>query len=408
MTDTAFSKSLQKEVDPEQYMELKGLDEGSVHAVAREDVICPICKVGGGTFVRASRSEGYNKKAHFRFAGENGEGHHPACDFYGDRLSVEVSQHLIRFTTDRTKYSKVIRKLVCAGLQEGIFTQENMRQMREWFFNKRKKSSFEILLDEEDLGWLEYIADIRFSHLAWTDSDILPFAPIQATVPGFLWRRAIDIETVRVHQATLQKLRELSVFKRDISSILEHQTKNRGRMILDPELLEVEIRKTLKLTAFIRENYVEFKSKTVNEKSYAEDKFLAFAALLLFVSGWDIDTAIGKFSTIARVREVDDMLAGNFIGLNPYLRYDVASAVKRLQDAWPIEYKKVELHDVEQAMRKMYEKYNQSLRFPVPPLAPLPPDIYITEHQKWEQKQAETEVMLNPARKNPFVDFDDV
>ncbi|HBZ3409779.1 TPA: hypothetical protein MG645_29445, partial [Klebsiella pneumoniae] len=157
MTDTAFSKSLQKEVDPEQYMELKGLDEGSVHAVAREDVICPICKVGGGTFVRASRSEGYNKKAHFRFAGENGEGHHPACDFYGDRLSVEVSQHLIRFTTDRTKYSKVIRKLVCAGLQEGIFTQENMRQMREWFFNKRKKSSFEILLDEEDLGWLEYI-----------------------------------------------------------------------------------------------------------------------------------------------------------------------------------------------------------------------------------------------------------
>ncbi|MEI4926748.1 hypothetical protein Q8G50_30000, partial [Klebsiella pneumoniae] len=91
-------------------------------------------------------------------------------------------------------------------------------------------------------------------------------------------------------------------------------------MILDPELLEVEIRKTLKLTAFIRENYVEFKSKTVNEKSYAEDKFLAFAALLLFVSGWDIDTAIGKFSTIARVREVDDMLAGNFIGLNPYLR----------------------------------------------------------------------------------------
>lgn len=62
MTDTAFSKSLQKEVDPEQYMELKGLDEGSVHAVAREDVICPICKVGGGTFVRASRSEGITRK----------------------------------------------------------------------------------------------------------------------------------------------------------------------------------------------------------------------------------------------------------------------------------------------------------------------------------------------------------
>ena len=102
------------------------------------------------------------------------------------------------------------------------------------------------------------------------------------------------------------------------------------------------------------------------------------------------------------------MLAGNFIGLNPYFRYDVASAVKRLQDAWPIEYKKIELHDVEQAMRDMYEKYSQSLRFPVPPLAPLLPDIYITQHQKWEQKQAEIEAMINPDVSNPFVGFDDV
>lgn len=55
MTDTAFSKSLQKEVDPEQYLALKNLDDSSIHAVAREDIICPICKVGGGSFVRASR-----------------------------------------------------------------------------------------------------------------------------------------------------------------------------------------------------------------------------------------------------------------------------------------------------------------------------------------------------------------
>ncbi|HFD3752826.1 TPA: hypothetical protein ACF3RZ_004075, partial [Enterobacter hormaechei] len=117
MTDTAFSKSLQKEVDPEQYLALKNLDDSSIHAVAREDIICPICKVGGGSFVRASRNDGYYKKAHFRFTGESGQGHHPSCDFYGDRLTSEVRQHLVTFTKDRTKYSQVIRKLVCAGIQ---------------------------------------------------------------------------------------------------------------------------------------------------------------------------------------------------------------------------------------------------------------------------------------------------
>ena len=112
MTDTAFSKSLQKEVDPEQYLALKNLDDSSVHAIARDDIICPICKVGGGSFVRATRNGGYHKKAHFRFTGEDGQGHHPSCDFYGDRLTSEVKQHLVSFTKDRTKYSQVIRKLV--------------------------------------------------------------------------------------------------------------------------------------------------------------------------------------------------------------------------------------------------------------------------------------------------------
>ncbi|WP_336657636.1 hypothetical protein [Enterobacter hormaechei] len=220
MTDTAFSKSLQKEVDPEQYLALKNLDDSSIHAVAREDIICPICKVGGGSFVRASRNDGYYKKAHFRFTGESGQGHHPSCDFYGDRLTSEVRQHLVTFTKDRTKYSQVIRKLVCAGIQEGIFTQEKMWQMREWFFNKRKDSTFEIWLEKGHLDWLDYISGLRESYLAWTNPDIMPFSPIQATVPGFSWSRAIDKEVLRVHIKTLQQLRKISVSHRDISAIL--------------------------------------------------------------------------------------------------------------------------------------------------------------------------------------------
>lgn len=386
MTDTAFSKSLQKEVDPEQYMALKNLDDESVHSTAREDIVCPICKAGGGSFVRASQSERYHKKSHFRFAGVNGEGHHPSCDFYGDRLSHEVRLHLVQYTKDRTKYSLVIRKLVCAGLQEGFFTQEKMRQMREWFFEKRKESTFEIWLDEEHLDWLEYIAGLRESYLVLKDPDILPFSPIHATVPGFSWSRAIDRESLLVHFETLQKLRDISVSKRDISAILEHLRNNRGRTILDPKLLEDEISKTKKLTEFVMHNYQEFKPKTVSDRAYGEAKFLAFAALLLFVSDWDLDTAIGKFSKIARVNEVDDTLAGNFIGLNPYFRYDVAKAVQKLQENWPIKYNQLEHWNVEKSMRDKYEEW-QSTK---PEFAPrLLPDLYVSDHMKQAERDAE-------------------
>ncbi|MDY4336122.1 hypothetical protein AB6D30_20840 [Pectobacterium brasiliense] len=386
MTDTAFSKSLQMEVDPEQYMALKNLDGGSVHAVAREDILCPICKVGGGSFVKASQSEGYNKKSHFRFAGDNGEGHHPSCDFYGDRLSSEVKLHLVQFTKDRTKYSQLIRKLVCAGIQENIFTQEKMWQMREWFFKKRKDSTLEIWLDEEHLDWLEYITSLRDSYRAWTNPDILPFSPIQVTVPGFSWSRAIDREALIVHLETLQKLREISVSNRDISAILEHLRNNRSRTILDPTLLEDEINKTKKLTDFVMCNYQEFQTKTVRDRAYGEAKFLAFAALLLFVSDWNIDTAIGKFSKIVRIKEVDDMLAGNFIGLNPYFHYDVARTVKKLQDNWPIKYNELEHWNIEKSMRETYERWHSTEPEFAPPLLP---DLYVSIHQKEAKREAE-------------------
>ena len=75
-----------------------------------------------------------------------------------------------------------------------------MWQMREWFFNKRKDSTFEIWLEKGHLDWLDYISGLRESYLAWTNPDIMPFSPIQATVPGFSWSRAIDKEVLRVHQ----------------------------------------------------------------------------------------------------------------------------------------------------------------------------------------------------------------
>ncbi|WP_072931980.1 hypothetical protein [Nissabacter archeti] len=378
MTDTAFSKHLMKEVDPEQYVELLGIEKSQIHEFAHQDIICPVCEASGGTYVRATQTGIYHKKAHFRFIGANGESaHHPSCDFYGDRLSHEVGQHLVRYTTDRTKITHVIRKLVCAGIQEGIFSQETMRLMRQWFFEKRTSSTFVIDITEDDLNWLEFIIRLQRYPYANGRDTLLPFTPVQATVPGFSWEEAIQREAVRIHQPTLIVLDELKIWPKHIIDLQKYLQNGKQKLLIDPALLRDEYKKTLQLTSFIVNNFAEFKSKAVRDRADGEEKLLAFAALLLFVSGWSIDTAIEKFAVIANVKQVDDMLAGNFIGLNPYLKFSIADTVSKLQKNGGVAFKEIELWEVETNMRDSYEQFSRSH---TPPLPPLGPDLYIQKH----------------------------
>lgn len=392
MTDTAFSKTLQREVDPEQYIQLLNLDESNVHAFARDDVICPICEVGGGSYVNASKGGYYRRKAHFRFNGENNESaHHPSCDFYNEHLSHEVSKHLIRFTTERAKITQVIRKLVCAAIQEEIFTQETMRKMRQWFFNKRVESTFKITLDIDQLEWLSYIAGLPvYPHASFRES-LIPFHPVQATVPGFDWKKAILRETVRIHQPVLNKLAGMGIYRKQLEELYEHMCRTPKATLLDPALLQDEYGKTLQLTSFIVNNHIEFQNKAVRDKADGEQKLLAFSALLLFVSEWNIDKAIEKFAVIANVEEVNDLLAGNFIGLNPYYKISLANTAKALQDIWPVEFEEVEQWQVEKKMRDSYEEYSLSLSTPLPPLEP---DFYVTNHLRQAEKEAEFQRMI--------------
>lgn len=185
MTDTAYSKSLEKEVDPEQYLVLTGHTIDTIHTFAREDIVCPICEATGGTFVRGGTNARFNRRAHFRFRNtKDKSNHHPSCDFYDERISPDVKNHLVYFSTDRTKITHVIRKMVCAGIQEGFFDQESMRQMRKWFFQKRVDSTFKLSLTEEQVSWLHYITDNTSVNWGYVNG-VAPFSPVQATIPGF-------------------------------------------------------------------------------------------------------------------------------------------------------------------------------------------------------------------------------
>lgn len=393
MTDTAYSLELKKEVDAEQYIELLDIDDSRIHEFAHGDIICPICEANGGTYVRASKTGTHHKKAHFRFtkAGEE-SAHHPSCDFYGDRLSTEISGYLIPFTTDRTKITRVIRKMVCAALQAGIISQESMRLMRQWFFEKRVNSTFSVTISEEEISWLSFIISLNGYYNLNLRNEIIPFKPVQATITGFSWREAILREAVRIHQPTLKALHDLELWPARIYELEKFINSPRPKIIIDPALLENEYKKTLQLTNFIISNLAEFKSDSVRQRAHNEEKLLAFSALILFVSDWEIDGAIEKIAKISNIENVNDMLAGNFIGLNPYLKFSLADTAKKIQDHADIPINKIELWEIESLMRNSYTKFlsNSSENHP-----PLGPDIHISKHLEAEAFEKRVQNMID-------------
>jgi hypothetical protein len=392
MTDTAYSKRFQREVDPEQYLQLVGVGINDIHSHARGDITCPICGAEGGTFVRGATNAMRNRRAHFRFRNAaDTSNHHPACDYYNDRQSPESRNHQVYFSQiDKTKITKVIRHMVCAGIQEHLFTPDSLRQMRQWMFQKRVASTFMVTISSEQVEWLEYLREKAQGFI--NPKDIAPFTPIQATIPGFSWKDAIHNEFIRTHSFNLSKLQELRIWYPQLKMLHQFVRSSSEAYLIDPELLRNEYQKTRQLNNFIISNYAEFKNKAVRDRADGEVKLLAFSALLLFISDWNVAQAIEKFAIIANVRKVDDDLAANCIGLNPYLRYELAETAKKLQENGPFDYQDIDYWQVEQRMRHMYEKENISRAVPLPP---LPADEYITQHRKKEEDEERIRRMLN-------------
>ncbi|ENG80917.1 hypothetical protein MZO68_21070 [Escherichia coli] len=59
---------------------------------------------------------------------------------------------------------------------------------------------------------------------------------------------------------------------------------------------------------------------------------MAFAALLLFVSDWDVTVVEKKIEAILAVETVTDITAGNVVGMNPFIHYSAWILVKALHE----------------------------------------------------------------------------
>jgi hypothetical protein len=342
MPITAYSNTYKRELDVTQ---LESLFNESPHSLdvsfqnfVKNDVECPACNVTGGYIV----SEGICAKTgrtvsqvHFAFRNSQGvDAHLPFCEFYNgeDKQKLVANEGTVDFRNSKSPITRQIGVIVSIGIENNIFSQGDMRDMRQWFLDLRKSGQdlFDISPHIVNLARSSYVKSKR-------NSEKFVLDVTEASKEGF----DIDKEVYESlsHQYPHYKLIEYykenpfyleisqkTVVKKAISIIRnDSSTLNFDRsMVLDKYQL------TRKLAFKMVKNDGFLSQKLSPSALFKSNPLMALSSLLLFVSNWDIEEAWKKVEIIYEIRTVKDGNAGNFIGLNPFVNYSAWVIIKKL------------------------------------------------------------------------------
>lgn len=341
---TVYSVSEKRELDVEQVLyalskrfghptiSVNDLIPDSWQQFFRTDLECPCCFVTGAELVKPAVSRQTKqsvRQACFRFVTP---GHHPDCDYaVSDNPSVK-SENLIDFGNDKSALTRAVRELVCSGITNDAFSQKDIRDMRQWFFQEKNKAMFYVTLDHRIPKWLEslrHITAFGSGHLP----EGIPLTHDIAAIDGFDWSK----ESARVlrerHETILNTIYSNRLWLHQLADRVELLAKrNQGKNVFDPTILQPAYQKSLDLAEFMTKNYAPFKMFHRNKSGSIEPCVLAFSALLLFVKEWQLGPAVTLFARIsASVGQANPAL-GNVMGLNPFHDFAAWKILKQLQD----------------------------------------------------------------------------
>lgn len=333
MATTAYSQHYAREIDVEQLAWLlSGRQPIAAEQVPeidpkwsdwiRSDIKCSSCGRTGAHVVRSARARGTQKlirQSHFRFVGQDGnDAHHPFCEFYGEDDGVLTQPDgLVHLGSEKSAETRLIRELVCKGIEQALFDQSTIRAMRQWFFELKASSRVRVTVTPEQIEWTRCLR--RHSHYQrWT------FHPAQAEMPGFDWAAAAKHQFTEEHLALFELLRETPVEPPHWRRAQELATKHKDQEFFDVGTLRPHYDAALTLCGFVAKN-ARIKFSPINPDSYRWKgppiPLLALCALSLFVSRWDMNAAIATFAKLLTAPAPANLSLGNVIGLNPFYEY---------------------------------------------------------------------------------------
>lgn len=303
----------------------------AIRAYLRTDLQCPSCFVAGAEIVRAAAKTGKgSRQSFFRFTTP---GHRPHCDFGSSEEADATPENLVSLTESKSNLTRAVRDLVCTGIEQGVFNQVSIRDMREWFFNKKVESLFVVSLDPRLPAWISALQENIFRSSGALPEGV-PLTREIAALPQFDWRAEAArrvMERYPQHGVNMKSLqdRHIAMFGDAGKRVELLAQRFQGRAVFDPTVLANEYGRTLSLANFIGHNHAPLRGPRGSSGSAS---VLAFSALLLFIRGWDVNLAISDFVRIVAAIGSASQDLGNVMGLNPFHDYESWNLLKQLQD----------------------------------------------------------------------------
>ena len=303
----------------------------AIRAYLRTDLQCPSCFVTGAEIVRAAAKTGKgSRQSFFRFTTP---GHRPHCDFGSPENANTVPENLVSLTESKSNLTRAVRDLVCTGIEQGVFSQISIRDMREWFFNKKVESLFVVSLNPRLPAWISALQENMFRSSGALPAGV-PLTFEIAALPQFDWRAEAArrvMERYPQHGANMKSIQDqrIAMFGDAGNRVELLAQRFQGRAVFDPTVLASEYGKTLSLANFMGQNHSPLRAA---KGSSGTASVLAFSALLLFIRGWDVSLAISDFVRIVAAIGSAKQDLGNVMGLNPFHDYDAWNILKHLQD----------------------------------------------------------------------------
>ena len=174
--------------------------------------------------------------------------------------------------------------------------------MRQHFFDIKVSHQFKMDIAPEALQWTSQLSRL-FHH-----KDEVSFNPIHAELPFFDWRNAAISRFVKENRDLIKMAHNRwwgyghkKLEEKTLIFVKEMQ----GQSVFDVTQLESKYRETIKLACFIVRNmslinHIINNSNLLDklERRISTGAVVAFAALLLYISDWNIDLAISKLQQI--------------------------------------------------------------------------------------------------------------
>lgn len=360
MAKTAYSKIFQGEYQVAQLQDLHrdqweclGL-EPDFRAFVRNDVECPCCNVDGAIVVKegfSSTSKLPIKEAHFAFRNNQGDDSHlKFCDFYSgkDKINDSANDCLIKWSHGNSLFTNEVRRLICAGIENKFLSQNDIRSMRLWFTKLRADQSVYVEDSELTLNILHQIIRNNYSERPYRLPNKNKEFEIKEEAYKLL---ASKISNAQVWNDSRRYAYQNFSFKGKINKAISIANSEMGTYTFDRSRLDLEYKKTMELAHKISVTIPSIKEKYGRGLFYNSIKskaLMAYAALLLFIKGWDMDSAFKLHNeNINPITQVENMNLGNVLGVNPFINYREWEMIK-IATSWRGELEKQNIYlDIE-------------------------------------------------------------